>query len=90
MPLFAQDAQNHSTVPVFSVAGNTSLRPRLFSHSMHRITALCELTIDNNSETYRPRVDLIPVLHAYLALPRNLGALGWAMTLNAFGERLTS
>ncbi|EKM54783.1 uncharacterized protein PHACADRAFT_258875 [Phanerochaete carnosa HHB-10118-sp] len=50
--------------------------------------ALYELVIDNDSGTYRPRADLLPVLHAYLASPRNLGALGRVTTLNAFDERL--
>ena len=47
-----------------------------------------ELVIDNDSGTYRPRADLLPTLHAYLASPRNLGALGRVTTLNAFDERL--
>ncbi|EKM54789.1 uncharacterized protein PHACADRAFT_210571 [Phanerochaete carnosa HHB-10118-sp] len=41
----------------------------------------------NDSGAHRPRTDLLRVLHAYLALPRNLGALGRVTTLNAFGER---
>ncbi|GJE92851.1 C2 domain-containing protein [Phanerochaete sordida] len=47
-----------------------------------------ELVIDNDSGTYRPRADLLPVLHAYLASPRNLGALGRVTALNAFDARL--
>lgn len=47
-----------------------------------------ELVIDNDSGTYRPRADLLPTLHAYLASPPNLGALGRVTAMNGFDERL--
>ena len=50
--------------------------------------SLYELVIDNDSGTYRPRADLLPTLHSYLASPRNLGALGCVTCLNAFDDRL--
>ena len=50
--------------------------------------ALYELVIDNDSGTYRPRADLLPTLHSYLASPRNLGALGQVTCIQAFDDRL--
>ncbi|KAI0694265.1 hypothetical protein BC835DRAFT_1204026, partial [Cytidiella melzeri] len=50
--------------------------------------ALYELVIDNDSGTYRPRADLLPTLHSYLASPRNLGALGRVTCIQAFDEHL--
>jgi hypothetical protein len=50
--------------------------------------ALYELVIDNDSGTYRPRADLLPTLHSYLASPSNLGALGRITCIQAFDERL--
>ncbi|PSR73293.1 hypothetical protein PHLCEN_2v10854 [Hermanssonia centrifuga] len=52
-----------------------------------------ELVIDNDSGTYRPRADLLPTLHAYLASPHNLGgggksALGRVTCMDGFDERL--
>lgn len=46
-----------------------------------------ELVIDNDSGTYRPRSDLLPTLHAWLAAPQNLGALGRVTCVDAFDER---
>lgn len=50
--------------------------------------ALYELVIDNDSGTYRPRADLLPTLHSYLASPRNLGALGKVTCIQAFDDHL--
>ena len=47
-----------------------------------------ELVIDNDSGTYRPRADLLPVLHSYLSRSDNLGALGRITCLNAFDDEL--
>ena len=46
-----------------------------------------ELVIDNDSGTYRPRKDLLPVLEAFLARPANLGALGRVRAMDGFDER---
>ena len=45
-----------------------------------------ELVIDNDSGTYRPRSDLLPLLRAWLAAPQNLGALGRVTAVDAFDE----
>jgi len=47
-----------------------------------------ELVIDNDSGTYRPRADLLPMLRSFLSSPRNFGALGRITALNAFDDRL--
>ncbi|KAI0755325.1 hypothetical protein C8Q80DRAFT_1266795 [Daedaleopsis nitida] len=47
-----------------------------------------ELVIDNDSGTYRPRKDLLPVLEEYLARPSNLGALGRIRAMDGFDEKL--
>ena len=50
--------------------------------------ALYELVIDNDSGTYRPRKDLLPVLERFLARPSNLGALGRVRVMDGFDDRL--
>lgn len=50
--------------------------------------AVYELVIDNDSGTYRPRADLLPMLHSYLSSPKNLGALGRVTCIQAFDDRL--
>lgn len=47
-----------------------------------------ELVIDNDSGTYRPRKDLLPVLGEYLSRPSNLGALGRVRTMDGFDKTL--
>ncbi|CAL1706083.1 unnamed protein product [Somion occarium] len=47
-----------------------------------------ELVIDNDSGTYRPSKDLLPVLQSYLSSPSNLGALGKITALDGFDEKL--
>ncbi|KAH9925405.1 uncharacterized protein BXZ73DRAFT_91123 [Epithele typhae] len=47
-----------------------------------------ELVIDNDSGTYRPQKELLPVLEAFLARPENLGALGRVRAMDGFDERL--
>ncbi|KAI0074406.1 hypothetical protein K474DRAFT_1677110 [Panus rudis PR-1116 ss-1] len=47
-----------------------------------------ELVIDNDSGTYRPRKDLLPVLQSFLSSPSNLCALGKITAMDGFDERL--
>ena len=47
-----------------------------------------ELVIDNDSGTYRPQKELLPVLEAFLARPENLGALGRVRAMDGFDEKL--
>ena len=47
-----------------------------------------ELMIDNDSGTYRPKKELLPVLAAFLARPENLGALGRVRAMDGFDARL--
>ena len=47
-----------------------------------------ELVIDNDSGTYRPRKDLLPVLGEFLSRPSNLGALGRLRVMDGFDNRL--
>ncbi|RPD77397.1 hypothetical protein L226DRAFT_599989 [Lentinus tigrinus ALCF2SS1-7] len=47
-----------------------------------------ELVIDNDSGTYRPRKDLLPVLGEYLSRPSNLGALGRIRVMDGFDDKL--
>lgn len=47
-----------------------------------------ELVIDNDSGTYRPRKDLLPVLGEFLSRPSNLGALGRVRVMDGFDDKL--
>ena len=47
-----------------------------------------ELVIDNNSGTYRPRKELLPVLEELLAGDGNFGGLGRVLTMDCFDETL--
>ena len=45
-----------------------------------------ELVIDNDSGTYRPRKDLLPVLEEFLAREDNFGGLGRVLTMDCFDK----
>ena len=47
-----------------------------------------ELVIDNDSGTYRPRKELLPILEEFLASDDNFGGLGRVRTMDGFDERL--
>lgn len=47
-----------------------------------------ELVIDNNSGTYRPRKELLPVLGEFLASEDNFGGLGRVLTMDGFDETM--
>lgn len=47
-----------------------------------------ELVIDNDSGTYRPRKELLPVLKEFLASGDNFGGLGGVVTVDGFDEEL--
>ena len=47
-----------------------------------------ELVIDNDSGTYRPRKELLPILEEFLAGSENFGGLGRVLTVDCFNERL--
>ncbi|KAK7031582.1 C2 domain-containing protein [Favolaschia claudopus] len=47
-----------------------------------------ELVIDNDSGTYRPKKELLPVLHDWLSDQRRLGGLGNVCTMDGFDENL--
>jgi len=47
-----------------------------------------ELIIDNDSGTYRPKKDLLPVLEKWLSDQRRLGGLGKVRTMDGFDENL--
>ncbi|TBU61824.1 hypothetical protein BD310DRAFT_919941 [Dichomitus squalens] len=70
-------SDEHASQPQDDRADPSSLPPSAY-----------ELVIDNDSGTYRPRKDLLPVLEAFLARPSNLGALGRVRALDGFDDRL--
>lgn len=47
-----------------------------------------ELVIDNDSGTYRPRKELLPILEEFLASDTNFGGLGRVITMDGFDEAL--
>jgi len=47
-----------------------------------------ELVIDNDSGTYRPRKELLPVLEEFLAGEGNFGGLGRVLTMDGFDKTL--
>jgi hypothetical protein len=47
-----------------------------------------ELVIDNDSGTYRPRKELLPVLEQFLASDYNFGGLGGVLTMDGFDKTL--
>ena len=47
-----------------------------------------ELVIDNDSGTYRPRKELLPILEEFLADDDNLGGLGRILTMDGFDKTL--
>lgn len=47
-----------------------------------------ELIIDNDSGTYRPKKELLPILQKFLARPENLGKLGEVKAMDGFDEEL--
>ena len=47
-----------------------------------------ELVIDNDSGTYRPRKEHLPILEEFLANEDNLGGLGRVLAVDGFDERL--
>lgn len=47
-----------------------------------------ELVIDNDSGTYRPRKELLPVLEEFLASEDNFGGLGRVLTMDGFDVTL--
>ena len=47
-----------------------------------------ELVIDNDSGTYRPRKELLPILEEFLASDDNFGGLGRVLAMDGFDETL--
>lgn len=47
-----------------------------------------ELVIDNDSGTYRPRKELLPILEEFLSREDNFGGLGRVLTMDCFDKTL--
>jgi len=49
-----------------------------------------ELVIDNDSGTYRPKKEFLPILQEWVSRSGNLGSLGAVLAMDGFDEKLKS